>query len=313
MNKREFLTASGMATVAAAAGVMRTNSVNAAEPNLKNSQSYQNKTAFITGGARGIGLACAKMFASNGANVVIYDIASKDIQGIDYPVATESDLELAKQEVEKLGVKCLTFKGDVRSRLTLTNAMKKTVKDFGSLDFLIVNAGVTQIGKLEEFSDEEIAAVLDINLSGAIKTTQVALPILKKQKSGRIVYISSILGRRGNKDWPIYAASKWGLIGFAKSTAHLMAKENVTCNTICPGLVNTKLVNNEFILKKWMPQSPSWTAVEKLIQGFNPIPIGAYKPEDIAGAVKIFCDPSTAQVTGEVFDIAMGASSEATA
>jgi NAD(P)-dependent dehydrogenase (short-subunit alcohol dehydrogenase family) len=136
---------------------------------------------------------------------------------------------------------------------------------------------------------------------------------MKKQKSGRIVFISSILGRKGNKDWPIYAASKWAVIGFAKSTAHLLGKDNITCNTICPGLVNTKLVNNEYVLKRWLPHDPKWSNVVGWVEQNSPIPKGVYQPKDIAEVIKIFCEPSTGTVTGEVFDISMGASAEATA
>ena len=278
--------------------------------NAINVTEYKGKTAFITGGARGIGLATAEMFASSGANVVIYDIANEKIEGIGYSVASKADLENAKAKIEAYGVKCLAFQGDVRDKKSLDKAVEQTITKFQSIDFVIVNAGVTQIGNLTEFNDLEIAAVLDINVAGVIKTTQAVIPQMRSQKSGRIVFISSILGRKGNKNWPVYAASKWAVIGFAKSTAHLLGKDNITCNTICPGLVNTKLVNNSFILEKWVPHSPKWETVDEWVKANNAIPMGAYEPSAIAGVVKMFCSPSMSTVTGEVFDINQGESAE---
>lgn len=271
---------------------------------------FEGKTAFITGGARGIGLATAEMFAFNGANIVIYDIASSKIEGIGYSVASKEDLESAKAKIEAYGVKCLAIQGDVRDKKSLDKAVEQTIANFQSIDFAIVNAGVTQIGNLTEFTDQEIAAILDINVAGVIKTTQAVIPQMRSQKSGRIVYISSILGRKGNKDWPVYAASKWAVIGFAKSTAHLLGKDNITCNTICPGLVNTKLVNNSFVLEKWLPHSPKWETVDEWVKTNSAIPMGAYEPSAIAGVVKMFCSPSMSTVTGEVFDINQGESAE---
>jgi len=191
--------------------------------------------------------------------------------------------------------------------------MEKTIETFGSIDFLVANAGVTQIGELTEFTDEEISAILDINVAGVIKTTQAAIPYMRKQKSGRIIFISSILGRKGNKDWPVYSASKWAVIGFAKSCAHLLGKDNITCNAICPGLVNTKLVNNNIILEKWLPHDPKWSTVVNFVKNSSPISNGVYEPKDIANVIKIFCEPNTSTVSGEVFDISMGASAEGTA
>jgi NAD(P)-dependent dehydrogenase (short-subunit alcohol dehydrogenase family) len=275
-----------------------------------NATEYKGKTAFITGGARGIGLATAEMFASCGANVVIYDIAIDKIEGIGHSVASKTDLENAKIKIEAYGVKCLALQGDVRDKKSLDKGVEQTIAKFKSIDFVIVNAGVTQIGNLTDFNDQEIAAVLDINVAGVIKTTQAVIPQMRSQKSGRIVFISSILGRKGNKDWPIYAASKWAVIGFAKSTAHLLGKDNITCNTICPGLVNTKLVNNSFVLERWLPHSPKWETVDEWVKANSAIPMGAYEPSAIAGVVKIFCSPSMSTVTGEVFDINQGESAE---
>jgi NAD(P)-dependent dehydrogenase (short-subunit alcohol dehydrogenase family) len=270
---------------------------------------FAGKTAFITGGARGIGLAIAEEMAKEGANIAIFDIASGTISDVGYPVSTAADLQTAKSKIDALGVKCLEIKGDVRNLAALKKAMQQTVTELGSLDIVVANAGISQAGTIEQFSDPEISMVLDINVAGVIKTTQAAAPIMKKQNSGRILYISSALGRMGNELFPIYTASKWAVIGFAKSAALTYGKHNILCNVICPGLVRTKLADNDYVLKALMPNDPNPTfdRFSKANTAGSPIGIGHLEPIDVARAVVFFAGDATAKVTGEVFDVSYGA------
>lgn len=267
---------------------------------------FTGQCAFITGGARGIGYACAEEFAKAGANIVLYDIAG-NIDTVKYPLATEQNLATAKSNIEALGVKCIAIKGDVRDSGKLKESVALAVREFGRLDILVVNAGITHVGVLDEFSDDEVQTVIDINLTGAIKTTQAALPIMRRQNAGRIVMISSILGRIGNEDFSVYASTKWGLIGLAKSTALAMAKHNVMCNAVCPTWVRTKLADNDYVLNAVSPNNPTFEAVMEVAKAMNPIPIGAYEPVDVARVVKVLCSQDTALITGEIFDISAGA------
>ncbi|MDJ0594531.1 MAG: SDR family NAD(P)-dependent oxidoreductase [Pleurocapsa sp. MO_226.B13] len=296
-------TAAALGTPAAA---QDTSTSVTAQPSPEPTGEFTGQCAFITGGARGIGYACAEEFAKAGANIVLYDIAG-NIDTVNYPLATEQNLATAKSNIEALGVKCIAIKGDVRDSTKLEESVARTVREFGRLDILIVNAGVTHVGVIDEFPDEEVQTVIDINLTGAIKTTQAALPIMRRQNAGRIVMISSILGRIGNEDFSVYASTKWGLIGFAKSTALAMAKHNVTCNAVCPGWVRTKLADNDYILNAVSPENPNFEAVSEAAEAsYHPLPIGAYEPVDIARVVKMFCGQATAMITGEVFDISQG-------
>ena len=267
---------------------------------------FTGQCAFITGGARGIGYACAEELAKAGANIVLYDIAG-NIDTVKYPLATEQDLATAKSNIEALGVKCIAIKGDVRDSAKLKESVARAVSEFGRLDILVVNAGITHVGVLDEFPDDEVQTVIDINLTGAIKTTQAALPIMRRQNAGRIVMISSILGRIGNEDFSVYASTKWGLIGLAKSTALAMAKHNVMCNAVCPTWVRTKLADNDYVLNAVSPNNPTFEAVIEVAKAMNPIPIGAYEPVDVARVVKVLCSLDTALITGEIFDISAGA------
>jgi NAD(P)-dependent dehydrogenase (short-subunit alcohol dehydrogenase family) len=266
------------------------------------------KTAFITGGARGIGLAIGEELAKVGANIVIYDIASGTLPNVQYAISTDADLQRAKAKIEALGVRCLAVQGDVRNLASLSRAMQRTVTEFGSLDIVVANAGISQAGGIEEFSDEQIAAVLDINVAGVIKTTQAAGPIMKRQNSGRIIYISSALGRMGNELFPVYTASKWAVIGFAKSAALTYGRNNILCNVVAPGLVRTPLADNAYIMGRMMPDDSnrSFDRFSEMNRGNSPINIGHLEPIDVARAVRFFAGEATAKVTGEVFDVSYG-------
>jgi NAD(P)-dependent dehydrogenase (short-subunit alcohol dehydrogenase family) len=271
-------------------------------------KEFTGKTAFITGGARGIGFSIAEEFAKLGANIAIFDIASSTLPNVAYPIGTDANLQAAKTRIEALGVRCLTFKGDVRSKVAQVRAMEQTVAGLGSLDIVVANAGVSQAGRIEDFSEQEISTVLEINVAGVIKTTQAAVPIMRRQKSGRIIYISSALGRMGNELFPVYTASKWAVIGFAKSAALSYGQDGILCNVVAPGLVRTPLADNAFVLKKMMPNDPNPTfdRVSDMLRPGNPIPVGHLEAVDVAKAVLFFAGDATAKVTGEVFDISYG-------
>ncbi len=271
-------------------------------------RDLDGKTAFITGGARGLGLATAEELAKAGADIVLYDVASGTLPHVQYPIATERDLEDATARIEALGARCLAYRGDVRDRDAQVRAMHEAVEAFGSVDIAVANAGVSQIGLIEEFSGEEISTVLEINVAGVIKTTQAAVDVMKPQGSGRIIYISSALGRMGNELFPVYTASKWAVIGFAKSAALSYGQFNILCNTVAPGLANTPLADNEVILGRMLPDTPNPTfeMVSEMLKPGNPIPVGHVEPIDVAKAVLFFAGPSTGKVTGEVFDVSYG-------
>lgn len=172
---------------------------------------------------------------------------------------------------------------------------------------MVVNAGVTQIGMIEYFSDEEVQTVIDINLTGAVRTVQAAVPVLRKQQSGGITIIASLLGRQGDEWFSIYSATKWAVIGLAKSTALMMGQHNVTCNAICPTVVKTDLMNNDYVLGAMSPQDPTWEGLEELMKHWrNPLPIGAYQPNDIGEVVRYFASDEARKITGEVFGVTAG-------
>jgi NAD(P)-dependent dehydrogenase (short-subunit alcohol dehydrogenase family) len=319
VSRRQMIKKGAMGVTGIAASSLFGTNVLAAQENQNSMNNIQpnftGKTVFITGGARGIGLSIAEEMAKEGANIVLFDIASGKIPHVGYDVSNERDLALAKSKVEAYNVKCLAIKGDVRNRAELKSAMQTTVSTFGSLDVVVANAGVTQVGSIEEFTSEEIKTVYEINVEGVINTTQVAAPIMKRQKSGRMLFISSALGRMGNELFPVYASTKWAVIGFAKSAALTYGKDNILCNVICPGLVRTKLADNEYVLKRMMPNtiSPTFDSVSETLKPGNPISVGHLEPEDVAKVVRFFASEAANTITGEVFDISYGSTARSIA
>ncbi len=275
-------------------------------------KEFAGRCAFVTGGARGIGYKTAEVLAQAGANIVLYDVAQQ-IKNVKYPLATAEDLAKAKKQIESQGVQCLAIQGDVRDSKRLKEATQQAVSEFGSLDMMIANAGITQIGFLHTFTDEEIDVVLDINLAGAIKSVQAAIPIMQKQNSGRIVLVSSITGRAGSQYFPIYSASKWGMIGLAKSTALSVASNNVTCNVVCPSLVNTKLLDNDYVLGTIFPKNPTMAAFNEVAKQRHVLPVGFYEPIHVANTIRFLCSDAAAYISGDVFDIQAGINAQSPA
>ncbi len=268
------------------------------------------KTAFVTGAARGIGRACAEALADGGANVLLFDIA-RQLPEVPYPLATAADLAEAKAAVESKGVKCIAVQGDVRDFGAQKAAVDRAVRELGGLDLVVANAGITQVGPLESFDEDALSLVTDINFKGVMKTIQAATPILRDRKSGRIVVMSSVTGRAGSANFPVYSATKWAAIGIAKSTALALGPHNVTCNAVCPTLVRTGLLDNEYILSNIVPgRKLTFEQFNEGAKGRHILPVGLYEPSRIGDCVRFLCGPQAALISGDVFDVGAGANAQ---
>ncbi|WP_271765912.1 SDR family NAD(P)-dependent oxidoreductase [Aquimarina algiphila] len=269
---------------------------------------FEKKVAFITGGARGIGFSTAEELAKLGVHIAIYDIAM-NIEDVPYELSSIDDLENAKRKIESYNVSCIIFKGDVRNEKSLIRALSETKKKFGKINFVVANAAVTRFGDLLSHNENVTQTLLNINLKGVINTVKGVIPILKEQNSGRIITISSMAGREGTGFFPVYAATKWGVIGFTKSMAIELGEYGITCNTICPTGVKTKLVLNEH-----MAQIFGKPDVENRGEGFNSylkstvhtLPIGLLDPIEIAKTAVFLCSEGARYITGAALDVAAG-------
>jgi len=261
--------------------------------------ALDGRVAFITGGARGQGRAHAVALAAEGADIVVAD-APGEMKGLTYPLGTEEDLRETARQVEALGRKCLPIAVDVRDSGQVDAAVQHTVAEMGSLDVVIANAGIVYTGRLEDVTDDVWRQLLDTNLSGVFHTLRAAIPIMRRQRFGRIVVTSSMGGRMGIPELAAYNATKWGLIGLAKSVALEVAKEGITVNVICPTTVQTPMVqpggsddvHDDLVLR---------------MTKTNPIPQPWLQPEDVSrGLVYLVTDPGV--ITGSVLEIGLGGS-----
>jgi len=191
----------------------------------------EGRRALITGGARGIGRAIAKAFASEGADVAINYHSS------------EADAKSLAEELAQSGRKTLLFKGDVAVRSTWTSMIEKVTASWGRLDILVNNAGITRDKTLRKMTDDDWLTVLNTNLNACYYGVSAVMPMMIEQKYGRIINISSFVGQAGNFGQANYSASKGGIIAFTKTAALEVARYNVTCNALAPGFTETDMLS----------------------------------------------------------------------
>jgi len=261
--------------------------------------SLQDKVAFITGAAHGQGRVTALALAKEGVHIAAFDIA-KPLRYPGYALGSEDDLATLQKEVEALGVRCLTFKGDVRIATDVKIAVNETNFQFNRIDILFNNAGICAYGLAHELSEEAWDAMIDINLKGAWLTAAQIIPIMIRQRSGNIVNNSSIAGLRGMNRLSHYAASKWGLVGLTKSWAIELAPHNIRVNSIHPTGVNTPMNDGLASLEGKTPQEIAEASAGNLL------PVPWIEPEDVADAVLYLVSDKARFVTGSQFVLDAG-------
>ncbi|MGX7244849.1 3-oxoacyl-[acyl-carrier-protein] reductase [Enterococcus quebecensis] len=187
----------------------------------------KGKNVLVTGSTRGIGKAVALAFAKEGANVALNGRGEITAEQIT--------------EIESFGVKCIGVSGDIASFDSAENMIKAVVEGLGSIDILVNNAGITNDKLLLRMSEDDFTRCIQINLTGTFNMTQHAIKRMMKQRSGRIINMSSVVGLMGNIGQANYAASKAGVIGLTKSVAREVAARGITCNAIAPGFIETEM------------------------------------------------------------------------
>ena len=266
------------------------------------------QVALITGAARGQGRSHALALAGEGAAIVACDVPGP-MTTLGYPLATQDDLDETVRQVTDLGGTCLGLPTDVRDRSAVDEAVRATTEQFGRLDILIANAGISAHGRLEDVSDEAWDEMIATNLTGVFYCLRAAIPPMRARRYGRVVVTSSMAGRMGIPNIAHYGATKWGVIGMAKSLALEVATEGITVNVVCPCTVATPMVLNESTYRVFAPDVPDLER-EKVLERFrrvNPIPEPWIAPEDVSRAVlHLVTDPGV--MTGSVLEIGLGSS-----
>lgn len=238
----------------------------------------EGKTALITGAARGIGKAIAIKFASEGANIAFTDL-----------VIDESGEETRK-EIEAKGVKCLAYASNAANFEETAEVVKKIHEDFGTIDVLVNNAGITKDGLMLRMTEAQWDAVINVNLKSAFNFVHACLPIMMRQRGGSIINMSSVVGVHGNAGQANYAASKAGMIALAKSVAQEMGSRGVRANAIAPGFIETAMTHqlSDEVRKEWMKQIP-------LRRGGQ--------AEDVANVAVFLASDLSSYVTGQVIQV----------
>ena len=244
----------------------------------------EGKNAIVTGAARGIGEAIALLFAEQGANVA-------------FTYVSESSSSKAKELEEKLtglGVKAKAFKSNAADFSACETLVNEVLKDFGSIDICVNNAGISKDNLLLRMTPEQWDEVMQVNLKSVFNMTKQVIRPMMKAKAGSIINMSSVIGEMGNAGQSSYAASKAGIIGFSKSVAKELGSRNIRCNSIAPGFVETDMTS-------YLQEGD---ASEKYKAG---IPLGRFaKGEDIANVALFLASDMSSYVTGQTISVCGG-------
>ncbi len=244
------------------------------------------KTAIVTGSGRGIGAAIAKRLAKDGFNIVINEVSKEALDS--YGVKTV-------EECRAFGVKSESFAADVSDYAQCESMVKWVKENFGTIDVLVNNAGITRDGLIVRMDEDVYDLVIKVNQKSVFNMTKLAGAVMMRQKSGRIVNIASVAGLYGNPGQINYSASKGAIIAMTKTTAKELGSRGITCNAVAPGFISTPMTDA--------------LSDEQKEAIFKQIAMRKYgTPEDIAGVVSFLCGEDSSYVTGQVIEISGGLS-----
>ena len=241
----------------------------------------EGKTALITGASRGIGKAIAIKFAKEGADIAITNIAD------------DADFQATIKELEGFGVKVKGYISNAADFTDSQQVINEIVKDFGRIDALVNNAGITRDTLLMRMTEDQWDSVIAVNLKSVFNLTKAALNIMLKQKSGSIINMSSVVGVSGNAGQSNYSASKAGIIGFTKSVAKEVGSRNIRCNAIAPGFIITEMTEklSENVKNDWIDKIP-------LKRGGT--------PEDVADTALYLASDLSSYISGQTIHVCGG-------
>jgi (+)-trans-carveol dehydrogenase len=267
-----------------------------------------SKVALVTGAGRGQGRSHAVRLAQEGANVVAIDLC-RQIDSAPYALSTEEDLEETRRLVTATGQLALCRRVDVRDQMGLDSVVDDAVKQFGGIDIVCANAGITTHAKTWEHSDAQWHDVIDVNLTGVWRTMKAVVPsMISRGAGGSIIVTSSSAGLRAIANHASYCATKFGVVGLARTLAIELAEYGIRVNTIHPTGVDTKMIHNPHEYKLFMPDhpNPSREDVAPLFADLNLLPVPWLDPVEISDAIVWLASDETRHVTGIALPIDAG-------
>lgn len=268
---------------------------------------YSGQVVLITGGARGQGRAHAVAFAERGADIVLCDRCA-DSPAVGYPLATEADLAETARLVESAGRRCISEVFNTTDRAALDALVARAETEFGRIDVAVANAGVSVAAPVQSMTDDQWSEVIGSNLTGVFNTVGAVAPGMIDRGYGRIVTISSMLGRAGNVSMVGYSASKWGVIGLTKSAALDLAGHGITVNAIAPGNISTPMIHNDALYTMMRPDldQPGADDVAPVFESLHAQPVPWLEPEEITRVVLFLADRASAHISGIVVPVDAG-------
>jgi 3-oxoacyl-[acyl-carrier protein] reductase len=241
----------------------------------------KNKTVIITGASRGIGKSIAKLFASHGANIAFTSLKR------------DENVIILEKELNSCGIKAIGYVSDASNFEDSLSLAESVINDFGSIDVLVNNAGITKDNLLMRMSEDDFNAVMQVNMNSVFNLTKACLKTMLKQRSGSIINMSSVVGVKGNAGQANYSASKAAINGFTKSTALELGSRNIRCNSIAPGFIETEMT--------------SALGKDKIDEWAQSIPLRRNgSPNDVANVSLFLASDMSSYVTGQVINVCGG-------
>jgi SDR family mycofactocin-dependent oxidoreductase len=274
-----------------------------------NDLPLEGKVAVITGAGRGQGRCHALELARLGADLAVCDLGH-DLATVNYPLSTPEDLAETAQLVGEIGRRCFWRIADVRDFDAMVSFVDESADVLGSVDILVANAGVSTLASICNMDAVQWSETLDTNLTGVFNAMRAAAPHMRRQRWGRMIAISSMMGRSSNPGIAAYVASKWGVIGLCKSVAFELAGFGITVNAIAPGNVSTAMIHNDQLYSLMRPDldHPTREDVAPAMTALHVQPVPWIEPEEITAAVVFLVSEGARHITGSVIDVDAGAS-----